>query len=500
MLPLKRRSLNFYKSNRTPAAAFATIGLSLVLAGCSGLPVYAPRNPAALGSEGVQPVEPDPGKVIVWLALSGGGTRAAALAYGAMERLQEIAVKPDGKQQGASNLLREVDYISSVSGGSFAAAFYALNRDVPGWGKRFQDDFLNRNIELALLSRVALPHNLLRIALTNDSRTDVAADYYDTHLFDEKRFKDLPQKPQLILNSSDLVVGRRFEFTQEDFNCLASAIGDYRVADAVTASSAFPGGFPSMILGNYGPHNECVPPPAERRSISACLTTQEQIAAPFLLTADRQNLRNDMFSIAEKKRQYCDLEIRPRIHLSDGGLTDNLGLDALLYRVKSRGSAVWSSIAHKTADALVIITVNAATAPEEYLGRSSGSAWFGKVLLRGTDIFLEKAAADTLRRVRDEIAIEVQRVAQVAGGDLKVYFLDITFDDIQDRDLKHRLQNLPTSFKLPPDSVSELIQTGRELLEKGRDGDNGRDLEKICNLFGPVKILKTGETCLDAKQ
>jgi hypothetical protein len=82
---------------------------------------------------------------------------------------------------------------------------------------------------------------------------------------------------------------------------------------------------------------------------------------------------------------------------------------------------------------------------------------------------------------------------------LKVYLLDITFDDVQDPDLKHRLKNLPTSLKLPSEQVTQLIQTGRDLLEKGRAGDNGRDLEKICNLFGSVRPLKSGERCIDGK-
>jgi NTE family protein len=57
------------------------------------------------------------------LALSGGGTRAAALAYGVMRRLDEVTITWKGKER---RLLDELDCISSVSGGSFTAAYYAL--------------------------------------------------------------------------------------------------------------------------------------------------------------------------------------------------------------------------------------------------------------------------------------------------------------------------------------------------------------------------------------
>src|SRR3990167_1739608 len=95
-------------------------------AGCAGVSMLAAPN-RAFDPAGPPLAAPDPGRVLVWLALSGGGARAAALAYGAMEELEEI--KLTGETGGGSNLLREVDYISSVSGGSFAAAFYALHRD-----------------------------------------------------------------------------------------------------------------------------------------------------------------------------------------------------------------------------------------------------------------------------------------------------------------------------------------------------------------------------------
>src|ERR1017187_5327204 len=55
-------------------------------------------------------------KLFVCLAFSGGGTRAAALAYGAMLALHQTQI--DWPRRGET-LLNEVDCISSVSGGSF---------------------------------------------------------------------------------------------------------------------------------------------------------------------------------------------------------------------------------------------------------------------------------------------------------------------------------------------------------------------------------------------
>lgn len=60
-------------------------------------------------------------RVLMFLALSGGGSRAAYLSASAMLKLQTLYREVD--------LLDEVDVVSSVSGGSLTAALYAASRD-----------------------------------------------------------------------------------------------------------------------------------------------------------------------------------------------------------------------------------------------------------------------------------------------------------------------------------------------------------------------------------
>ena len=76
-----------------------------------------------------------PRDTFVVLAFSGGGTRAAAFSYGVLEKLRDTVVEVEGQP---TRLLDLVDVITSVSGGSYTAAYYGL------FGDRIFDDFSSR--------------------------------------------------------------------------------------------------------------------------------------------------------------------------------------------------------------------------------------------------------------------------------------------------------------------------------------------------------------------
>jgi len=187
--------------------------------------------------------------LFICLAFSGGGTRAAALSYGVLKRLATVEIEWEGKQK---NLLDEVDCISSVSGGSFTAAYYALFRQRVF--TEFPDKFLYRNIEGELIRLMFNPVNWIRLSSPYFSRIDLTAELYDTTVFEEKTFAELlaqRRRPFLVLNATNLTLGERFEFTQEQFDVLGADIAAYPVARGVAASSAFPFLLSPISLKNY---------------------------------------------------------------------------------------------------------------------------------------------------------------------------------------------------------------------------------------------------------
>jgi len=173
------------------------------------------------------------GEIGLMLALSGGGTRAAALAYGVLEELRDTKVVVDGQPR---RLLDEIDLISSVSGGSFTAAYYGLNGDRVF--DDFEDRFLRRNIQGQLIRGLLNPLEWLSSA----GRTEMAIKLYEEEVFAGATFDDMKREgsPLVLINASDLGYGVRFSFVQDYFNLLCSDISTFPVARAVTASSAVP--------------------------------------------------------------------------------------------------------------------------------------------------------------------------------------------------------------------------------------------------------------------
>ena len=188
----------------------------------------------------------DSDNTFVALSLSGGGTRAAAFAYGVLEELRATDIG------GGRSMLDEADVISSVSGGSFAAAYYGLFGPKTFFTE-FPDAVLYRRIERDLVLRVLAPWNWPRLLSPFFGRGDLADEYYGNHIFKSRTFAHLPRKrPYIMLNATDISRGAQFSFTQEHFDRICSDLGPLAISRGVVASSAFPIGFTPITFKNHG--------------------------------------------------------------------------------------------------------------------------------------------------------------------------------------------------------------------------------------------------------
>jgi len=258
-------------------------------------------------------------QILVIASFSGGGTRAAALAYGVLQELEQAKFTRDGEQR---TLLTELDVISSVSGGSFPAAYLALH------GKEkllvdFKRDFLHWNLQRRLIPSLLSP----RVWVSpRYSRIDYAADLYDQRLFRRKTFGDLRPRPFLMINATDMASGDQFSFTDEQFDALGRRLASQSLARAVAASSAFPVLLAPILEENKSKSN---PVPLRKEileSIDACEKAPEPMAAMYA----------DHCAYSRSLKGYAGRG--PYLHLLDGGVADNLGVRPIIRSLQRHDS------------------------------------------------------------------------------------------------------------------------------------------------------------------
>ena len=282
------------------------------------------------------------------LTFSGGGTRAAALSYGVMQELRDTDIEIDGR---STRMLDEVDHISSVSGGSFTAAYYGLLGD--GLFENFEDEFLRFNLDRRLIWRAINP----ALLFSERGRTESAIKYYQDNLFHDATFADMirPDRPMIIINASDLGYGIRFSFIQEYFDLLCSELSSFPVAEAVAASSAVPVVFNPIVVQNY----------------DTC--SDMQLMGTSRVRERVEPRDNEGISVMlAQLHTYSEKEKRKYIHFVDGGITDNLGLRAISDVIAVAGGIDEFVKRHNrpAPRQVAIIMVNASTEPSTGMNQS----------------------------------------------------------------------------------------------------------------------------------
>jgi hypothetical protein len=237
-------------------------------------------------------------------------------------------------------------------------------------------------------------------------------------------FADLRPHPKILLNSTVHNDNTRFTFTDDRFAGLHSVLATYRVANAVNASSAFPGAFQDVTLQWY------IEPP-----------------------------------------QY--------VHLYDGGPIDNLGLQAIVEYVNR--NILGTSLDHLFPKGCVIIVIDATPAsehPELTQGQSSRTF---------IDYFVDTNALDAMdamlmesrRNLLARMGISVEKQDQELRGRLPVndprqcgcevrhVALRQLFyvGESEDTGLAERVTQIKTKFWVSKEEQDNLFQAAKLLMK-----------------------------------
>jgi NTE family protein len=222
----------------------------------------------------------------IGLCLSGGGYRAMVFHVGALWRLLE------------TGMLQRLSRISSVSGGSIAAATLAL-----AWpdlaGAEGRDAFLTKVVEpLRGLAGETIDADAIILGIALPGRiSDRIAAAYKSCLFGDATLQALPDAPRFVINATNVQSGALWRFSKPymaDWRVGMVERAKIPLAQAVAASSAFP----PMLS------------PVEMRLDPKDFTP-----------GSGQDLQRPPFT--------------SRVILSDGGVYDNLGLETVWKRCRT---------------------------------------------------------------------------------------------------------------------------------------------------------------------
>jgi NTE family protein len=261
-------------------------------------------------------------------------------------------------------------------------------------------------------------------------RGDYLADYFDRTLFEGKTFADLPRRrPFIRIGATDMIDGKRVEFTQDSFDDLCSELGPVPIARAVAASAAVPGVFSPVNVADYSDYGQCPGDPEPRR--------------------------------------YR--------HLIDGGVVDNLGISGPLQAIGRYDGLVKTMrrFGFRGIRNYAIVVLNVESDPRDPhdgeprvpgLWRTVNAAINGNLRMDS-----QALAASLRQRVVDwqhQIASDPDAVRSgvFATPTPNIFLIEIGFDKVVDPALRARLQSIPTALRLAPADETLLADFVRDAL------------------------------------
>lgn len=445
------------------------VGLALLLGGCASL-VPPPKPAEPLDTVNTQygyrfsnlPPGPDNSDgLFMVVSFSGGGTRSAALAYGVLHKLRSTTIAWDGKQR---RLLDEIDIINSVSGGSYAAAYYGLHGD--HFFHEFPDRFLNADFQTELWDRYVSVNGMTQVlGWSSNDRVDLLSAIVERRLFAGKTYADLlarQQRPLIVVHATDLNRGADFQFTQDQFDPLCTDLSTLPISRAVAASSAVPILFGPVALKNHSGRCGYHQPRWVQQASSGPLHQT------WSLRAKRRAADFDSFLDSSEATG------RPWIHLIDGGVSDNLGLRGPLESSIARGGfgPLLKRMGVSGVRKVVFVVVSAEVLPDLGIDRTGEPPSIRQMASAVLDALMNNISFETKTWLRSSFQYWREEAKDMAAqpdspyaGVPEFYLIETSLQEIADRAERDRMMAVPTTFKLEPAQVESLIRAGGALLD-----------------------------------
>lgn len=375
---------------------------------------------------------------LIIVTLSGGGIRAAALAAATLNELEKFTIN-------GIPITNNIVLISSTSGGSITAGYIAAH----GFGHYadFRRDFLSKDNTRDLLLRALRPRGFY-------DRSSIMQEFLEERLdmkgmtYGELATRN--DRPYFVMNATNLSTGEPFSFVPYQFRELCTNMNPLPLSVAMTASGAFPFVLTDVELKNR--MDEC----PERLK-------EETGGNPFRLTSEAVAMR-DHYNLVHAYDEKSPLKFRSRpkyIHLSDGGLVDNLGAVGANYIEIDAASSIKQQVApwgnpENLIRQVLIIEVNAKNEKhKDKLDQHGGSPGILSMIGLVTGIPIDRATTLNADALRASFHAADSLSPYVATG---ILMTEIDFDLIDDAEesLRDRVKSIGMTFTLSQQNLKDL--------------------------------------------
>ena len=174
---------------------------------------------------------------------------------------------------------------------------------------------------------------------------------------------------------------------------------------------------------------------------------------------------------------------RPYIHLVDGGLADNLGMRAVLEVLEAVEAL--SILGQPTpldhVRRIIVFVVNSRSSPQTHWDEVERAPGNLELLIKATGVPIDHysyeaveqlkdtmARWQSMRRIRDSATLPGNRDPELAvlarAPDIELHVIDVSFPPLKDKAEVEYLNNLPTSFVLPPEAVDRLRAAAKTII------------------------------------
>ena len=193
-----------------------------------------------------------------------------------------------------------------------------------------------------------------------------------------------------MVSATDISTGTRWDFTQSSFDVICSDLDQLRLSRAAAASSAVPVVMSPVTLNNYG--GTC------GFTIPAWAKDATKPRARAWPGNRAQQRWHDLLS-------FTDRDLRPYIHLVDGGLSGNLALYGIVENLQELESSApfRNAVGIGKLRRVVVIIVNARSAPSYGYDKRESPPNSLELLMQAINVPIDRYSYESIDALEDVV-------------------------------------------------------------------------------------------------